>query len=283
MWCALEKEGQGRETSKAVQSAIVMDLARAFGVDTDDHAEFCNQVNLLKNDAFRSNSVSDRRILASLERILKNWSVEPVIVTRNMDFDIEDDDAANAPILPFKNFLCPLTKEVMRDPVVVLESSQTYERTAIEYWFERCIEDGHDPTCPVTGAVLKSLELKPNIGLAGAIEEWIGRVVEYQIKSAAQHLIEEPLSVDRVERALDNVYKVSEEHPASRYKIRNAGIILLIVTVLSNSSKTIGSRLRSKVLMTLLSMAKDEESRVSFIYLFYAYFQVFSVFSFLNK
>ena len=97
----------------------------------------------------------------------------------------------------------------MRDPVVVLESSQAYERTAIEYWFERCIQDGRDPTCPVTGRVLKSLELKPNIGLAGAIEEWVGRVVEYQIKSIVQYLSEEPLSVDHVEHALDPVYKVS--------------------------------------------------------------------------
>nr|KYP45176.1 U-box domain-containing protein 44 [Cajanus cajan] len=257
--CTLEKEGEGRESSKAVQSGIVMDLARALGFDPGDRAEFCNQVKLFKNDPFRSHSVPERRVLMSLERILSNWSVEPVTVTPNWDFEIVDDAAA--PVFAFKSFLCPLTKEVMRDPVVVLESSQAYERTAIEYWFERCIQDGREPTCPITGTVLKSLELKPNIGLAGAIEEWVGRVVEYQIKSAVQYLSEEPLSVDHVERALDHVYKVSEEHPTRRYIIRNAGVVLLIVTVLSNNSKTIGSHLRSKALMTLLSIAKDEESR----------------------
>ncbi|KAK7305407.1 hypothetical protein VNO77_43313 [Canavalia gladiata] len=260
VWCTLEKEGEGRETSKAVQSGIVMDLARALGFDPADHAEFSNQVKLFKDDPLRSNSVSERRVLVSLERILSNWSVEPVTVTPNWGFEIVEDAAA-APILPFKSFLCPLTKEVMKDPVVVVESSQAYERTAIEYWFERCIQDGRDPTCPVTGTVLKSLQLKPNIGLAGAIEEWVGRVVEYQIKSAVQYLSEEPLSVDHVERALDLAYKVSEEHPTCRYVIRNAGVVLLIVTVLGNNSKTIGSHLRSKALMTLLSMAKDEESR----------------------
>ena len=69
----------------------------------------------------------------------------------------------------------------MKDPMVVLESSQVYERTTIDYWFEQCIQDGRDPTCLVTSRVLKSLELKPNIGLAGEIEEWVGRVVEYQM------------------------------------------------------------------------------------------------------
>lgn len=239
-----------------------MDLARALGFDPADRAEFSNQVKLFKGDPLRSHSVPERRVLVSLERILSNWSVEPVSVTPNWDFEIAEDAAS--PVFPFKSFLCPLTKEVMRDPVVVLESSQAYERAAIEYWFERCIQDGREPTCPVTGTVLKSLELKPNIGLAGAIEEWVGRVVDYQIKSAVQYLSEEPLSVDHVERALDHVYKVSEEHPTRRHIIRNAGVVLLIVTVLSNSSKTIGSRLRSKALTTLLSMAKDEESKVSF-------------------
>ncbi|KHN34266.1 U-box domain-containing protein 44 [Glycine soja] len=108
-----------------------------------------------------------------------------------------------------RRFPLPLTKEVMKDPMVVLESSQVYERTTIDYWFEQCIQDGRDPTCLVTSRVLKSLELKPNIGLAGEIEEWVGRVVEYQIKSIVQYLSEEPLSVDHVEHALDPVYKVS--------------------------------------------------------------------------
>lgn len=237
-----------------------MDLARALMIEPDDHTELSNQIKLFKSDILRSNSVSERRILVSLERIFNNWSLEPDIVTRNFDFELEDYVSSS----PFKNFLCPLTKEVMKDPVV-LESSQTYERTAIMYWFERCIEDGRDPTCPVTGKVVKSLELKPNIGLAGAIEEWISRTIKNQVKSSVELLTEEPLSNDHIERALDIIYKVSEEHPTSRYLIRNAGIVLLIVKLLTISSKTIGSRLRSKALMALSSMANDEESKVSFI------------------
>ncbi|KAK4278566.1 hypothetical protein QN277_016397 [Acacia crassicarpa] len=252
----LEKEGLGRPTTKAVQSAIVMDLARALGIDPSDHTELSNEIKLFKNDPLRSNSLSERRILVSLERILNNWSVEPCIETRKLDFDLED----NAAISPFRNFLCPLTKQVMKNPVV-LETSQTYERTAIEYWFERCIQDARDPTCPVTGKVLKSLELKPNIGLAGTIEEWVNRVVEHKVKSAAEHLTEEPLCIDHVEQALDNINRVSEDHPPSRYVIKNARIIQMILKLLTNSSKVIGSRLRSKAFMTLVSMAKDEESK----------------------
>ena len=150
----------------------------------------------------------------------------------------------------------------MKSPVV-LESAQTYEKTAINYWCERCLEDGREPACPVTGVVLKSLELKPNIGLAGAIDEWVNRNIEVQIKRAVEYLSEDSSSMDSIDRSLDSIYKISEEHPMSRYRVRNEGIVVLILKLLRNSSKVIGSLLKSKALMVLFSMAKDEESRVS--------------------
>lgn len=243
-----------------MESAIIMDLARALGIDPENHDELSKQIRLLKNDVAGSNSVSERRILVSLERIVDNWAIRPNISAWKAGMEFEDDDVH---ISPFKNFLCPLTKEVMRYPVV-LQSSQTYERTAINYWFERCLEDGRDPTCPVTGEVLRSLEMKPNIGLAGAIEEWVNRNVEILVKISVQHLSKEPPVVDCLEGVLDNVYNISEEYPSCRYKVRNAGVIVLIVKMLRNSSKSIGTHLRSKALMALLSMAKDEESKVGF-------------------
>lgn len=243
-----------------MQSAIVMDLARALGIEADDHAKLSEQVKLLKTDLASSNPLAERRVLMSLERIMDNWTVHPATSEWNLDFDFEED----AQMSPFKNFLCPLTKEVMKDPVV-LESSQNYERTAIEYWFRRCIEDGRDPTCPVTGQVLKSTEMKPNIGLAGAIEEWVSRNIEIQLKSAVQCLSENQPPVDSVEWVLDVIYKISEEHPSNRYRVRHAGVVLLMVKVLRNCSKSMGTHMRGKALMTLLSMAKDEESKVSFI------------------
>jgi hypothetical protein len=44
--------------------------------------------------------------------------------------------------------------------------------------------------------------------------------------------------------------------------VRNAGIVELVIELLRNSSKSIGTHLRIKTLMILLSMAKDEEIKV---------------------
>ncbi|KAK3206547.1 hypothetical protein Dsin_020593 [Dipteronia sinensis] len=205
-----------------------MDLARALGVESDNQTELTEQIKLLKADFSRSSSVSERRILSSLQRILDNWSVVPDVVTLNWGCEVEED----VHISPFRNFMCPLTKEVMKKPVVVLESSQTYKRKAIEYWFERCSEEARDPTCPVTGQVLKKPKLKPNIGLPGAIEEWINRIVDVQVDTAVECLREQTLRVDCVEKVLDCFYRISEEHPSNRYKVRNAGVVLLIVKLL---------------------------------------------------
>ncbi|MCL7034547.1 hypothetical protein MKW94_021224 [Papaver nudicaule] len=263
VYCTLRKEADGRHTSKAVQSAIMMDLARALGTDNENLSELQEQIKLLRNDVASSNSIAERRILISLERIFTSWSLDPTIAAETFGLDCEEEDTQ---IQPFRNFLCPLTKEVMKDPVV-LESSQTYERSAIEYWFERCIEDGRDPTCPVTGQVLTSLEQKPNIGLAGAIEEWVNRNVDIQIKSAVECLDVEypsggsPLPVENIERVCDRIYKISEDHPSSRYKIRSEGVDVLIVKMLKKCSKIIRSHLRSKALMALVSVAKNEECK----------------------
>ncbi|CAI0540667.1 unnamed protein product [Linum tenue] len=123
------------------------------------------------------------------------------------------------------------------------------------------MEDGWAPTCPITGVVLKTLELKANLGLGGAIEEWISRNVEIRVKGVVENIIREPIVVDSIERALDNVYWISEVHSSHQYKVRNAGLVVLMVKLLRNSSKDMGTRLRGKVLMALFSMAKDEESK----------------------
>lgn len=260
VYCTLQKEGELRQSSKAVQSAIIMDLARALGMDAGDHDGLAAEIKLLKRDLEGTSSVAERRILISLEKTFDSWSAEPFVAGRCSDADSEED----AHIPPFKNFLCPLTKEVMKDPVA-LESFQTYERTAITYWFDRCLEDGRDPTCPITGQVLKTLKLKPNIGLAGAIEEWVNRNIELQLKLALQYLAEEGTHpAECIERALDNVHRISEEHPTSRYRVRNAGLVVLIVKLLKRQGKSLASLLRTKAFMALHSMSRDEESKVCF-------------------
>jgi hypothetical protein len=66
-------------------------------------------------------------------------------------------------------FMCPLTMEVMRDPVITADG-QTYERRKIQKWFAL-----GNRTSPLTGAELPSTNLTPNI----VLRKWLAQVVPY--------------------------------------------------------------------------------------------------------
>ncbi|KAJ1263352.1 hypothetical protein BS78_09G177800 [Paspalum vaginatum] len=80
--------------------------------------------------------------------------------------DADPDDSAEEPPSPPMDFRCPISLDLMRDPVVA-SSGQTYDRESITRWF-----GSGKPTCPKTGQVLPSLELVPNKALKNLIARW---------------------------------------------------------------------------------------------------------------
>jgi TPR repeat protein len=64
---------------------------------------------------------------------------------------------------------CPITTELMQDPVVVADG-RSYERTAIEEWFRK----GHS-TSPMTNEKLPHRTLIPNINLRNLIQDFIAK------------------------------------------------------------------------------------------------------------
>lgn len=64
------------------------------------------------------------------------------------------------------DFRCPISLDLMRDPVVV-STGQTYDRPSINLW----IESGHN-TCPKTGQTLSHTNLIPNRALKNLIAMW---------------------------------------------------------------------------------------------------------------
>ncbi|XP_073303225.1 U-box domain-containing protein 17-like [Primulina huaijiensis] len=64
-----------------------------------------------------------------------------------------------------KDFCCPISLEMMKDPVVV-STGQTYDRESISRWME-----GHC-TCPKTGQKLVHTQLVPNKPLRNLILRW---------------------------------------------------------------------------------------------------------------
>ncbi|XP_015688526.2 U-box domain-containing protein 4 [Oryza brachyantha] len=75
-----------------------------------------------------------------------------------------DDTSFSVP----KEFSCPISLDLMRDPVVA-STGQTYDRPSIIQW----IEEGHS-TCPNSGQTLADHRLVPNRALRSLISQWCG-------------------------------------------------------------------------------------------------------------
>ena len=67
--------------------------------------------------------------------------------------------------VPPPDFICPITTEVMSDPVMAADG-HAYERTAIERWLAT------KSTSPMTGGELEHMGLSPHHMLRRMIREW---------------------------------------------------------------------------------------------------------------
>ena len=114
----------------------------------------------------------------------------------------------------YETFFCPLTKNIMEDPVTI-ESGVTYERKAITEWLESC-SNSAQICCPVTGQKLQSKALSTNIALKTTIEEWKERNEATRIK-VARAAVSLASSESMVLEALDDLQTICRRKP-TRYR-----------------------------------------------------------------
>ena len=80
------------------------------------------------------------------------------------------DEATSAP----REYLCPISLELMQDPVLLVETGQVYDRSSIEGWFAT-----GKRSCPVSRTEVKKVLLSPIFPLRSAIQAY---AKEHQIE-----------------------------------------------------------------------------------------------------
>lgn len=172
------------------------------------------------------------------------------------DLDSQSDDSSQVEKLHvepiFSPFVCPLTKQVMRDPVTI-ENGNTFEREAIEKWFRECKESGKKPICPLTLEDLKSTDLNPSIALRNTIEEWTARNEAAQLDMARRSLSTGSSEKD-ILQALRYVEYISKGSRSNKHAVHDPEIVHSIVEMLRNSSR----KVRCKALETLRVIAEQD-------------------------
>ncbi|ESQ27489.1 hypothetical protein EUTSA_v10018134mg [Eutrema salsugineum] len=156
----------------------------------------------------------------------------------------------------YEAFICPLTKQVMQNPVT-LENGQTFEREAIEKWFKECSQNGRPLSCPITSQELSITDLNPSIALGNAIEEWRARNDFLKLDIARQSLYLGN-SETNILLALKNVREICKNIRLIKHRMRNPQLVRLIIDMLKSSSHEV----RYKALQTLQVVVEgDEESK----------------------
>ena len=140
----------------------------------------------------------------------------------------------------FEAFMCPLTKQVMHDPVTI-ETGHTFEREAILKWFRECRDSGRTPTCPLTQAELRTADTSPSLALRNVIHEWRARNQDKELEKAKLQLQLQSQSQsqqgDDALRALGCISHVCRASAANKNLVRRQGIVPAVAAMLKSSSQ----------------------------------------------
>lgn len=152
---------------------------------------------------------------------------------------------------------CPLTNQVMTDPVLT-ESGVTYERRAIEEHFERFADSSENVICPVTKMPLQSKTLMNNASLKSVIAEWTMRNEAMRIRIARTALSLSSTEAMVLE-AIHELKSLAKLRGKNREQMHKIGVTRLLARLLDNHN----AQIRHSALELLCFLVEDEEGKVS--------------------
>lgn len=148
---------------------------------------------------------------------------------------------------PLQSFYCPITQDVMVDPVET-SSGQTFERSAIEKWFAE-----GNKLCPLTLIPLDTSILRPNKTLKLSIEEWKDRNTMITIATVKEKILFG--DDDEVKHGLGTLQDLCEQKDQHREWVILEDYIPVLIHILGSRNRDI----RNHALVILCMLAKDNE------------------------
>ncbi|CAN1315534.1 U-box domain-containing protein 15 [Linum perenne] len=251
-------------------SAIIERIARKL--DLDDVENVNNETiavrNLVRERGGTSHDDTLQHIVDMLNKMRKIVGLEESCDLHNCQ---ATKSLAKSPslIIPHE-FLCPITLEIMVDPVIIA-SGQTYERESIQKWL-----DANHMTCPKTRQTLDNPSIAPNYALKNIIIQWCDKhkfklpkkeTTDPSAKSSEQCrgidqvsiLVEELSSsnLDVQRRAVKEIRMLSKESPENRVSIADSGGISPIVDLLQYPD----SKIQEHAVTALLNLSLDKTNK----------------------
>ncbi|XP_077248495.1 U-box domain-containing protein 44-like isoform X2 [Tasmannia lanceolata] len=245
----IESGIQERNANRSYANNLLVLIAEAVGISTErstlkrEFEEFKREIEDARVRKDHAEAIQMDQIIALLGRADATLSLEE----RERKYFSKRKSLGNQPLEPLDSFCCPITHEVMEDPVET-SSDRTFERSAIEKWFA----DGNT-TCPLTKIPLNREILRPNITLRKSIEEWKDRNTMIVIASMKSKLSSG--DEEEVLQCLIQLQELCEESDSHREWVVLENYISILVGFLGRSN----SLIRNRVLSIFCILAKDSD------------------------
>ncbi|PUZ51935.1 hypothetical protein GQ55_6G230600 [Panicum hallii var. hallii] len=258
---------QNKEDERNADRAILERLAKKLELQT--LAELRAETKAIKkiiNERNGQQGDSTKQIIDLLNKFKEIAGVDEKNVLGDVSMPRSLD---KCPSLMIPNdFLCPITLEIMTDPVIVA-SGQTYERRSIQKWL-----DSGERTCPKTRQPLAHLSLALNYALKNLILQWCEKnMVELQKREpepAAEQddkpkedipsLVEglSSLHPDVQRKAVKKIRMLSKESPENRLLIADNGGIPVLIGLLACPDK----KVQENTVTSLLNLSIDDKNKL---------------------
>ncbi|KAI4336700.1 hypothetical protein L6164_015193 [Bauhinia variegata] len=256
-----------KKDDRNADSAIIERLAKKMELYTVEHLKIETvAVKKLAEERNGQNAESTQQIICLLNKFRGIAGMEETNVIDDpvMPRTLEK---CTSLVIPHE-FLCPITLEIMTDPVIVA-SGQTYERESIEKWFA-----SNHRTCPKTRQTLEHLSLAPNYALKNLISQWCEKN-NFQLAKKDTCSDQESCSIEKKEelaslvedlssihlevqrKAVKTIRLICKENSEKRVLIAEHGGIPPLVQLLSYPDSTI----QAHAVTALLNLSIDETNK----------------------
>lgn len=245
----IESGIQERNVDRSYANELFVSIAKAVGVSTDRSAlrkefdEFKNEIENLWSRKDKAEAIQMEQIIALLERADVASSLddkEKKYLSKRMSLGVQ-------PLDPLTSFYCPITREVMIDPVET-PTGHTFERSAIEKW----LSEADEPSCPITSNPLGISMLRPNKTLRQSIEEWRDRNNMIMVASLKPRISSD--NDEDVLHCLEQLKDLCEQREVKEWLILEQYIPILV--------KLLGAKnrdIRNQALQMLCLLVKDND------------------------
>lgn len=162
----------GWEEASSVINRAIGEQEDGLGPTSEILAKFSDSLNLKSNQEMLIEAVALEKLKENAEQVEKTTEAEFIdqlitLITHMHEnlITMKQDQSLNPVQIP-SDFCCPLSLELMTDPVIVA-SGQTYERAYIRKWIDLGLT-----ICPKTRQTLAHSNLIPNYTVKALIANW---------------------------------------------------------------------------------------------------------------